>query len=424
MRQNLRLHASLTILLVTHFVFQSTTFAQVRLVEKNGRFGLLRNGNDYAIRGVGGTKNLETLAELGGNSIRTWGTDGLGTILDNAHRHGLTVCVGLWLEHERHGFNYEDKAAVEQQFQNCMKVVRQFKDHPAVLLWGIGNEMEGDGNKQSIWQAINRIAAQIKTIDPNHPTMTVISELGTGESKLRNIDKFCPDIDIVGVNSYGGITTLAKRYRKSRVLKPYIITEHGPRGPWEVEKTPWGSAIEESSTRKARFYKQGYEGTVIRQKNLCLGSNAFLWGHKQETTATWFGMFLQDGSKLESVDTMSKLWTGKAVKNRCPRIKEIRLNKSVGLSPGEIVNAIVYADDPEKDKLRIIWKLRRDSGTIGVGGDFQEPIDDIEGSISSKGRKAQVKIPSDGGTFRLFAYVYDRRGGAAVHNVCLNAAKN
>jgi len=140
--------------------------------------------------------------------------------------------------------------------------------------------------------------------------MTVIAELGKDESKVRNIGRLCPDIDIVGINSYGGIGSIAERYKKSGVKKPYIITEHGTNGPWEVGKSAWDSPLEATSTEKGKSYANGYLKAVTEQPGVCLGSYAFMWGTKQETTATWFGMLLPDGSRLAAVDAMTEAWTG------------------------------------------------------------------------------------------------------------------
>ena len=43
-----------------------------------------------------------------------------------------------------------------------------------------------------------------------------------------------------------------------------------------------------SSTEKASSYRRAWEQGVAGQP-ACLGGYAFLWGNKQEATATWFG---------------------------------------------------------------------------------------------------------------------------------------
>lgn len=393
--------------------------SKVELQHRDGRFELLRNDKPYPIRGVGGETQLAELATVGGNSIRTWGVDHLGKVLDDAEQHGLTVCAGIWIGHQRHGFSYQDAASVRKQFEESLAAVEKYKNHPALLLWGVGNEAEGEGNDPSVWFAINHIAREIKRIDPNHPTMTVIAELGEGGNKIRNVELFCPDIDIVGVNSYGGIESVAQRYRDSGGKKPYIITEHGPPGPWEVDKTTWGAPIEITSTAKAQLYAKGYRANVVANRNACLGSYSFLWGHKPETTATWFGMLLSDGTRLAAVDVMEEAWTGKPPRNRCPEILEFKVDRQQVTEPGDAITARIRVTDPERDPLKIEWVLRADSRTIGVGGDRQDEELVIKDAVQSERDQAVVNFPKGNGAYRLFAYVYDGKGGGAVANIPL-----
>lgn len=404
-------------LLATTWLATAAGQSQVVLETTNGKHCLVRNGEPYFVKGVGGSSHLAELAAAGGNSIRTWDTDNLAAILEEAHRHKLTVCAGFWLGHERHGFNYQDEASVVKQLTACTEAVRQYKDHPALLLWGIGNEMEGGGTNPAIWYAVDHIARECNRLDPHHPTMTVIAELGEG--KVQSIERFCPHIDIIGVNTYGGISTLAERYRAAGGTKPYIVTEFGPHGPWEVGKTAWGSPIEATSTVKGKMYAHGYRQAVATQPGLCLGSYAFLWGHKQETTATWFGMLLPDGARLAPVDALTEAWTGTAPRNCCPRIDSLAVERTSKLKPGETIRAKLVAADMENDPLEIKWVLRYDSGTIGAGGDAQAEEVSFAGAVSGKGTEAEVTIPAGGGGYRLFAYVYDGQGGAAVANVPL-----
>ena len=59
-------------------------------------------------------------------------------------------------------------------------VILKYKDNPTVLMWGIGNEMEGykDGDDPLMWNNVQDIAKFAHENDPNHPTMTVIAEIG------------------------------------------------------------------------------------------------------------------------------------------------------------------------------------------------------------------------------------------------------
>jgi hypothetical protein len=38
------------------------------------------------------------------------------------------------------------------------KEVALFREHPALLFWGIGNEAEGDGNNAAYWQQMEVLA--------------------------------------------------------------------------------------------------------------------------------------------------------------------------------------------------------------------------------------------------------------------------
>lgn len=389
----------------------------VRIVQQDGGFHLERGGRRYFIRGVGGADHLEMLARLGGNSIRTWDAVDKGNLLAIALRHDLSVTLGLWVGHTRHGFNYDDEQAVAAQQKALLQQVSRYKDHPAVLMWCVGNEMEGDGTNPKIWKAVNDIAAAIKEMDPSHPVMTVIAD--ANQTKVEALLKYCPAIDILGVNSYGGITTIAERLRQHGWTKPYVVTEFGPLGPWEVRKTAWQAPLEETSTAKAVRYREAYLSAVEGKVN-CLGSYAFLWGQKQEATSTWFGMFLEDGARLAAVDEMVHCWTGHYPANRCPRIASLRPEPGE-VRVGEALTAEVQAADPESDPLRIRWELRAESTDRRTGGDRESVPRAFPSAILEQGKTTtRVSLPAPG-EYRLFVFVYDSHGNAATANVPLRA---
>lgn len=407
-----------TLILTPALVLAQPT--SVKVVPKDGGWQLVRDGQPYVIKGVGGDKQLDKLVAAGGNSIRTWSAEKLGPTLDQAHKLGLTVTVGLWLGHERHGFDYNNADQVAAQFQAVQKAITEFKDHPAVLMWGIGNEMEGyaAGDNAAIWSAINSLAAMAKKIDPHHPTMTVVAEIGG--QRVKNIHRLCPEIDVIGINSYGGAATLPKRYREAGGTKPYVITEFGPAGMWEVTKNAWGAAPEPTSTQKAEAYKATYVANVTGNGTQCLGSYAFLWGQKQEATATWFGMLLPDGSRLAAVDTLGELWTGKAPANRCPEIKSLQVVGEPKVKPQSTVAVQLDAVDPEQDAMKVEWILQAEPLSFGVGGDDEAvPPTFPDAIVKSTNSSAEVRMPESGGGYRLFAYLRDGKGGAAVGNVSL-----
>jgi hypothetical protein len=380
---------------------------------------LMANGQAFEIKGAGGTDHFDLLAASGGNAVRTWGVDeGTGELLDRAHEHGLKVAVGIWLGHARHGFDYGDEAQVREQLESARAAVRQFKDHPAVLLWGVGNEMEeyGETTDPRVWNAVNEVAAMIKQEDPDHPTMTVIAEIGG--DKLASIGRYCPDIDIVGINSYGGINSIPERYAAAGLDKPYVVAEFGPPGTWEIPSNDWGVPVELTSTAKADIYAEAYRS--LHADPSCLGSFAFLWGNKQEATATWFGMLLPDGTKLGAVDAMAELWSGRPPANLAPTVASLRIEGRPIVEPGQTVRATLEAEDAEGDPLAVEWVLYQEMDEFESAGDFRAtPPTFPQAIVSADAEQARIKMPDRVGNYRLFAYVRDGRGGGAVTNVPL-----
>ncbi len=387
---------------------------------------LLRDGEPYFIRGAGGTQSLAALAAAGANSLRTWdaedvrGDDDVGVILDEAHALGMTVTVGIWLGHERHGFDYDDPEQVREQLERARRIVERYKDHPALLIWGVGNEMEGfeDGDDPAVWRAVNDVAAMVKAVDPNHPTMTVTTFVH-GE-RIDWVHRRLPAVDIHGVNAYGGAALVHELLRDGGATKPFILTEFGPVGPWEMPKTDWGAPYEQTSTEKAAFYRRSYTEGIEAAADLALGSYAFLWGDKMEATATWFGMFLGDGAPLGAVDAMTELWSGRPPANLAPHVAALEPDGATTLEPRQELRVRAEAGDPEQGELRARWDLRPESDEILTGGDFRPDLPPIDGAVlRSTVDEATVRLPDEPGAYRLFYTVYDDAGKAATANLPL-----
>ena len=398
----------------------------VRIVQTGGRFQLLRDGQPYFIRGAGGDERYwDRLARLGGNSVRVWGDERLGEQLDAAQKLGLTLTAGIWLPQIRQGFDYTDTAAIARLREQVRATVTRYRDHPALLVWALGNEMEDPaGANLAVWRTVNDLATLVKELDPNHPVMTVVAEIG-GE-KLANFQRLCPAVDLLGVNSYGGAPTLGDRYRRQGGTKPYVLTEFGPPGIWETSRDALGAFHEPTSTQKAEIYHRAYTGAVLGSPDLCLGSYAFLWGQKQEATATWFSLFLPDGTRLGPVDTLTELWTGRPPANLCPAIQKLALTDAptAPVAPGTTVRATLAAIDPEHHgPLRVAWTLQRDPEQPGTGGDA-EPVPPFfpEAILHADATGATVRLPAEPGLYRLFATVRDDHAGAAVANVPVRVA--
>lgn len=383
-------------------------------------FELIRGGEPYYVRGAVGHEKLDLLHASGGNSIRTWGTEDAEKMLDKAHANGISICMGLWVMHERHGFDYDNEEAVQQQLEMFAEVVDRLKDHPAMLIWGIGNEVDLMYTNTKVWDAIEDIAAMIHEKDPNHPTMTVTAGLDSLEVDL--INEKCPSIDILGINTYSDIFGIPERMRAFGWEKPYMITEWGPNGHWETEKTAWDVAIEQSSWEKAEAYEKRYSEVIAKDPDYCVGSYVFLWGNKQETTSTWYGLFLESGEATEALDRLQKMWTGKWPANRSVSVSQVSIGKQnngddIYLTPGRKYKAKVTAADPEGKELRYVWEIYPESTDKRAGGDFEYRPAKVEDLILGTPKSSiKFKAPKEAGAYRLFVYVFDDSGKAGTVN--------
>ncbi len=334
-------------------------------------------------------------------------------------RWWLLMAAGIWIGHERHGFNYSDSAQLDRQRDAVRAAVTKHRDHPALLLWGLGNEMEGpesDGRDPRIWKDLDVLADIVKQADPHHPVMTVIA--GAGESKIKGILEHYPSLDILGINAYAGAGGAVAAARRVGWKKPIVLAEFGPHGHWEVAKTTWGAPIEPSGREKAASYSATM-AQLGKHRDVCLGSYVFLWGQKQEVTATWYGMFLSTGEKLPVVDATSRGWTGKWPANRAPVIVSIDTAlRETRVAAGKSISAKAVAEDADADPLTWQWAVVRESTDRKAGGDAESAPPAVAGAVTpADGPAAVIVTPREAGAYRLFVTVRDGRGGACTDNI-------
>ncbi len=387
----------------------------------NNRYQLIRNGQPYFIKGAGGKKYFDRLAEYGGNSIRTWGTENAQSILDEAEKLGLTVTLGLWMGHQNHGFNYDNELIVANQLERFRQDVLKYKDHPALLMWSVGNEVNLNYSNVKVWDAVEDIAKMIAELDGRHPVMTVLA--GAPKADVQLIMQKCPHIEILGINSYAALPNIPDDLNNAGWNRPFIITEWGPNGYWEVAATEWGAALEQNSSEKSETYLRRYEEVISVNNDRNLGSYVFLWGDKREVTPTWFGMFLDNGRETAMVDSVRYAWNGYWPENRSPEIGDLIMQDDPGneagvrLSPNTEYLFYVSLVDPDGDELSLGWTIQGERGgsSIGVGG--QEISVDGNALVQGEEGIVQFRAPEKAGAYRLFVFGYDSHNHAATANI-------
>lgn len=380
-------------------------------IRKNGiDWQLLVDRKPFFIKGVVGHTYLEKVKAYGGNSVRIGSRT---EELDKANQLGLMALVNLPANAERYGFDYNNADAVRKQTEKIVEIVKKTKDHPAVLMWAIGNELDfvppNNPFNPKVWDAVNEAAKAIKAVDPHHPVMTVI---GTSRmEKIADIVRRCPDLDLLGVNTYGDIYTLPETLKKYGWEKPFLIAEWGPDGYWEVRKTAWGAPYEQTGREKYDCYEKKYRKAI--ETGNCLGSYVFYWFNKQETTHTWFSMFDEKGMETPLPGLMNELWTGKRPANVAPIVDSLNIDQvlryqNIRLKPGTIHQAKVAASDTDKDQLTYRWEIRPEAVYASYAGQGEKEPKPISGLIQEQKASVSFSAPAEKGAYRLFVYVFDK----------------
>ena len=399
----------------------------VEIRGEKGNYQLFRGGQPYLVRGVGlgvDTASPEVLirrlAEHGGNSFRTWHVVDR-EILDLAHRYGLTVAICLDMQRERHGFDYNDDAAVAKQLDLFRRQVREIKDHPALLFWIIGNELNFDYTNPRVYDAVDDVAAMIHEVDPMHPVTTATA--GISAELGQEIINRAPNLDFISIQVYGGLFGMTPVLEEIDFDIPVAVTEWGTIGHWEVDKTDWGAPIELTSHEKAQTYLKGHQEVLSPLQGTVIASYAFLWGQKQERTPTWYGMYTSSLERTPPIDAMHLIWNGAPPPDRAPQVQKITLNALVANESVKVVSgssnfAQVLVEDERPDELSFRWSVRYESEATQMGGDLEEIPAELLNLVESEALgSARVQAPREPGAYRLFVDVTDSVGAVGHANL-------
>lgn len=399
--------------------------SKVEIKAENGDYNFYVNGELFMLKGVGGGNNLAALEKAGGNSIRTWSSRNGLELLDSAQKYNVMVAMGLGMGQELHGFDYNDTTAVAKQYRRNIAEIEKLKNHPNLLCWVVGNELNllhGKPVNPKVYSAVKDIVDYIHKNDPNHPATTTFA--GVQKEHIDVALEHSPNLDFLSLQVYGGLATMTEQVREAEISKPFVITEYGPIGHWERPQTAWGREIEETSAQKASgLFDRIQKGIVNDPTGLCLGGYAFLWGQKQERTPTWYGMFLKSGEATAIVDELTRYWTGEYPENRAPKLDSMKIDgknavENIYLKPGTEYTAKVYVSEPDGDTMKYGWQMLGEVAQRSEGGAHeQEPSALAIETISDSNGELHFVSPKEKGEYRLFAYVYDGKGKVGTANV-------
>lgn len=394
----------------------------VEVIKTNEGFLLYRNGAPYFIEGVSGAEHWEIAASHGGNTVRTYHTYKLDSLLNLATRLNLTVAVGLELPKMRNKNIYNQSEQAEEARKKVVETINNYKDHPAVLCWVLGNEVNllHESDKE-YWEWTETTIQAIHKADSTHPVMVCVNEM---RKNYEMVAEYAPSLDILGVNVFGNIEEMNMNLASEDTWSgPIIIAEWSPLGYWEASRTEWNAPIEESDARKGALFEWYYETYLKNPGPRLLGSMAFYWGQKQERTHTWFSIFSEKGEKTTIVDALSKVWEGPEPANHAPVIgaiyfHEMEPSPNIYLTQHDTIVVQAFPDDVDADSLTLSWELFHEGDYMNsTGGDVEKKPQSLDLSIMVDGNWAWFEVPEKVGPYRLFSYVSDGKGGFGVHNI-------
>ena len=197
---------------------------------------IYRDLSDYE-RAANYDLDFKMLCEAGVNHITGWDADkGYEQdkfdelTLDYAFRYGIGVIMPFYLPPDG---NYEDEAFRQSLIYAAATKVARFKDHPALRMWGVGNEVLSDmpspDQHAAFIQFYVRLADWFHALDPDHPVIYREAE-----------DLFVPDIVeawgpaderpwlLYGANVYTmGLERVLDSWPSQGLGRPLFVTEFG-----------------------------------------------------------------------------------------------------------------------------------------------------------------------------------------------------
>ena len=175
--------------------------------------------------------DAENLRKMGANVQRSYGwTPGENhkKYLDRAYNEGnqsVYMFINRWINPET---DWGDTTAVDQHLQDWVTIANETKDHPAIIGYLLGNEHNnehGNGSNPLFWQAMESIAAAVKTIAPNKLVSVPITDR---IDEVTQVDKTMESIDFWAIQVYRSTTfgTFFEEYKQAS-SKPVVLTEYG-----------------------------------------------------------------------------------------------------------------------------------------------------------------------------------------------------
>lgn len=403
------------------------TGGAVEVTGSQGNWQLTVGGQPYTVKGLtwgpsiaDAPKYMPDVKSMGVNTIRTWGTDG-GTkpLLDSAAANGIRVVNGFWLQPgggpgSGGCVNYvTDTTYKNNMLTEFAKWVEAYKSHPATLMWNVGNESvlglqncysgaELEAQRNAYTSFVNDVAKKIHSIDPDHPVTSTDAWTGAWPYYKRN----APDLDLYSMNSYGDICGVQEDWEEGGYTKPYIITEGGPAGEWEVPDDVNEVPDEPTDVQKAEGYTKAWD-CVTGHDGVALGATLFHYGTEHDFGGVWFNL-VPDGLKRLSYYAVKKAYSGSTSgDNTPPVITNMAVDPASSAPAGGEFTVRADVRDPDGDPVRYKIFL---SGNYANG---DKRLVEAQWRSTGNGTFA-VRAPEKLGVWKVYIQAEDGRGNAGI----------
>ncbi|MFJ2740662.1 discoidin domain-containing protein [Streptomyces sp. NPDC087440] len=399
----------------------------VKVAGAQGNWRLTVGGQPYTVKGLtwgpsvaDAPKYLPDVKSMGVNTIRTWGTDGsTKPLLDSAAAQGLRVVNGFWLQPgggpgSGGCVNYvTDTTYKTNSLNEFARWVDAYKSHPATLMWNVGNESvlglqncysgtELEAQRNAYTAFVNDVAKKIHSIDPDHPVTSTDAWTGAWPYYKRN----APDLDLYSMNSYGNLCKVRQDWIDGGYTKPYIITETGPAGEWEVPNDANGVPDEPTDVQKAEGYAKAW-GCVTGHAGVALGATMFHYGTEHDFGGVWFNL-LPDGLKRLSYYAVKKAYKGStAGDNTPPVVSNMTVTPASSAPAGGEFSVRADVRDPDGDP--VTYKIYL-SGNYANG---DKRLIEARWRATGNGTFA-VTAPEKLGVWKVYVQAEDGRGNAGI----------
>ncbi|WP_127504292.1 discoidin domain-containing protein [Actinoplanes solisilvae] len=391
-----------------------------RVTGSQGNWQLQVNGAPYQVKGLtygppqaAADGYMRDLRNMGVNTIRTWGVDDANTptLLDRAARQGIKVIVGHWLNQ---GADYvNDTAYMNSVKAEIVTRVNTLKNHPGVLMWDVGNEViltmqdhglsaaEVEARRVGYAKFVNQVAQAIHAADPNHPVTSTDAYTGAWPYYKQH----APDLDLLAVNSYGAIGNIYPDWVAGGYTKPYVITEAGPAGEWEVPNDVNGVPTEPTDLQKRDQYASSWNA-INANPRVALGATEFHYGLENDFGGVWLNTFT-GGWRRHGYYSLSRAWTGQAPVNTPPEITAMSVSNQTAVPAGGSLTVGVTASDPQGDLIRYNLMYSDKYAGGGTGLTNVTFTDNGNGTFTAK-------APERLGVWKVYVYAFDGHGNVGI----------